>query len=605
MTDASAPLDLSSLPRPFVLLEDRLAPDRPARLYARPVEEIIATSLDEVGPALARLEAGLARGLHAAGYLGYEAGYAFEPKLRGVMPRAGEGELPLLWFGLFEGPTLLEPSGLDAALARLGPPAPIVDLAAGHDRAAHVAAVDRILDLLHAGDTYQINLTFPLGFRWSGEPLAHYAALRAAQPVAHGGVVALSEATLVSVSPELFLRSEGRRIVTRPMKGTVPRGGDAAADAAAREGLAADPKQRAENLMIVDLLRNDLSRVAEMGSVKVPDLFRVETYPTLHTMTSTVTAWLVEGVGPAKVIAATFPCGSITGAPKHRAMEIIADLEGARRGVYTGSIGSITPAGDLDLNVAIRTATLHADGRGVWGTGGGIVADSVGAAEYFEAMLKARVLRDLATDYGLIETLRYEAGVGFTRLEMHLERLAGSAAALGFVLDVARLRADLAALVAPFGAADGARRVRIELARDGRTALVAPALPSEPDRPARLGLAPEPVDAGDPFLFHKTTRRARWDAASAEAARLGLDDMVFVNRDGFLTETTRANLFVERDGRLLTPRAAHGLLPGVLRRELLETGRAVEADLRVEDLAGGVWWVGNSLRGLRRAGFAD
>ena len=681
MTTPPDLFDLARLPRPFVLLEDRLAPGRPARLYVAPREVIAATTLHEVEPALARLEAALARGFHAAGFLAYEAGYAFEPKLHPLMPGgmphestpypeldgnlgrwgaptpsplAGEGgrrpdeggevstrsdaaafahhaadaapphpplrgtfshegrretrgndgaspaSLPLLWFGLFDAPVPLEAAALDAAFARLGPPPPIDALAAGHDRDTHVAAVDRILDWLHAGDTYQINLTFPLRFRWSGEPLAHYAALRAAQQVAHGGVVALDAATLVSVSPELFLRTDDRTVVTRPMKGTTARGDTPETDAAARDALARDPKQRAENLMIVDLLRNDLSRVAEMGSVKVPDLFRVETYPTLHTMTSTITARLRDGVGPAEVLAATFPCGSITGAPKHRAMEIIAELERAPRGVYTGSIGSIAPNGDLDLNVAIRTATLRADGTAVWGTGGGIVADSIGAAEYDEALLKARVLSDLAMDYGLIETLRFEAGVGFTRLELHLARLAASAAALGFTLDMAQLRADLAALVAPFTPADGARRVRIELARDGRTVLVAPPLAPEPDRPARVGLWPTPVDAGDPFLAHKTTKRARWNAASAEATRLGLDDMIFVNRDGFLTETTRANLFVERDDLLLTPRATHGLLPGVLRRELLEAGRAVEADLRVKDLEGATWWVGNSLRGMRR-----
>jgi len=598
MTDMPSPL--AGLARPFVLVEDRLAPGRPARLYADPVEILRCDDAEAVEPALARLEAALAEGLHAAGFLGYELGHVFEPRLRPLMPKARR--LPLLWLGLFEAPRPLDADALDRAFARLGPPPPLTDVTPGHDRATHRDRIARVLDWIAAGDTYQINLTFPVDFRWSGDPLALYGALRAAQPVAHGGLVALDEATLCSVSPELFLEVSSGRATTRPMKGTTPRGADPASDEAARRALAADPKQRAENLMIVDLMRNDLSRVAEMGSVKVPALWHVETYPTLHTMTSTVTARLAAGVGAADVVRATFPCGSITGAPKHRAMEIIAELEATPRDAYTGSIGTFAPDGGIDLDVAIRTATLHADGTGRYGCGGGIVADSDADREYDECLLKARVLTDLATDYGLIETLRWSPAEGFMRLDLHLARLAASAQALGFTLDRARLEVDLAALVAAPTSEAGPRRVRIELARDGHTTLAAPPLAPEPDRPARLGVAADPIDPADPWLGHKTTRRARWDAASQAATTAGLDDMLFVTRDGFLTETTRANLFVERDGRLLTPAARHGLLPGVLRRALIDEGRAVEADLTLADLAGtDRWFVGNSLRGLREA----
>ncbi len=465
----------------------------------------------------------------------------------------------------------------------------------------HAEKVARIHDHLDRGDVYQVNLTVPIDFRLDGDPLALYAALRAAQPVAHGGVVALPEATILSVSPELFVEIADGRLTTRPMKGTTPRGATPAEDAAAARALARDEKQRAENLMIVDLMRNDLSRVAEIGSVEVPELFRVETYPSLHTMTSTVTARLVPATSTADVIRAIFPCGSITGAPKVMAMSIIRALEARPRDVYTGAIGAFDPDGSVRLNVAIRTATVFADGSGTWGTGGGIVADSVGAAEWDEARLKARVLTDLAEDFGLIETLRWSAAEGFIRLDLHLDRLAASARALGFALDPARLQDDLAALVAPFGAADGARRIRVELARDGRTTLAAPPLAPLPDRPLRVGLAGDPVDAGDPFLRHKTTKRARWDAGAHEATARGLDDLLFVNRDGFLTESTRANLFVEHGGRLLTPALRHGLLPGLLRREWIEAGRAIEADLRPQDLVGTEWFLGNSLRGLQAA----
>ena len=597
---------LAGLAAPFVLLEDRLAPGRPVRLYRDPLAIVAADRPDEVAPALAALDDARARGLHAAGFLAYELGYLFEPTLAPLLPEGRR--LPLLWFGLFGPPEILPGRTLDEALARRPAPSLLRDITPAHDEPTHVAKVDEILRRLEAGDCWQINLTFPIEFRWSGDPLALWAALRTAQPVAHGGLVALDAAhggaVLASVSPELFLETAGRHVATRPMKGTTARGRDAADDAARAAALAADPKQRAENLMIVDLMRNDLGRIAEIGSVAVPDLFRVETYPTLHTMTSTVTATLRDGVSTADLLAATFPCGSITGAPKHETMQIIRRLENAPRDVYTGSIGAIAPSGDLRFSVAIRTATLQADGTGCWGTGGGIVADSIGAAEYAEALLKARVLTDLAADWGLIETLRWSRGQGFVRWPLHRARLAASAAELGFALDLSRLEIDLAALVAGLGD-DAPRRIRIELSRDGRTTLAAPLLAPDPDRPLRLGLAADPVDAGDPFLRHKTTRRARWDAASAEAARLGLDDLVFVDRDGYLTETTRANLFVERDGHLLTPAARHGLLPGVLRRELLESGRAVEADLRPADLAGAPLWLGNSLRGLKPATFVS
>lgn len=590
---------LAGLPRPFVLIEDRLAPGRPARLYANPVDEIRADRPDDVEPALSALDDARARGLHAAGFMAYELGYLFEPRLAPLLPEGRR--LPLLWFGLFEEPVALEGRVLDEAFARRPPPAPLAGLAFAHDGATHAAKVDRILEHISAGDVYQINLTLPVDFRVPGDPLALYAALRVAQPVAHGGVVALAEATLLSVSPELFLRVEDGRATTRPMKGTTPRGADAAADEAARRALAADEKQRAENLMIVDLMRNDLARVAELGSVEVPDLFRVETYPTLHTMTSTVTARLAATTTTADLVRAIFPCGSITGAPKVMAMSIIRALETRPRDVYTGAIGVFSPDGTVDLNVAIRTATVFADGTAAWGTGGGIVADSKGASEWEEARLKARVLTDLAEDFGLIETLRWSRAEGFVRLDRHLDRLAASANALGFRLDRDRLRADLEALVGPFEAVDAPRRVRVELARDGSTTLAAPPLAPLPDRPLAVGFATDPVDAGDPFLAHKSTKRTRWDTASLEATRLGLDDLIFENRDGFLTESTRANLFVEKDGRLLTPALRHGLLPGVLRAELIAEGHAVEADLRRDDFDGARVFLGNSLRGLRPA----
>lgn len=589
---------LASLRGPFVLLEDRGEGGR-ARLFADPVAILRADEPAGIEAAFAGIEAGLARGLHAAGYLSYELGYAFEPRLLPLLPPGRR--LPLIWFGLFAEPRRLSPEALDREFAAFGPPPPLEALRPGLDAPAHAESVRRVLDYLHAGDAYQVNLTFPLHFRYGGDPLALYGALRASQPVAHGGLVVTEDAAILSVSPELFVETRAGRATTRPMKGTVARGADAASDAAARAALLADPKQRAENLMIVDLLRNDLGRVARTASVAVPELFTVETYPTLHTLTSTVTGRLKPGTTPAALIRAMFPCGSITGAPKLRAMEIIRELEPAPREIYTGSLGAIAPDGDLRFNVAIRTATLLPGGEGVYGVGGGIVADSQAASEYAECRLKARVLTDLAEDYGLFETLRWTPSSGYGRLGLHLERMRRSALLLGFRFDAEAAARRLAELAADFPP-DADRRVRFELRRDGRLDLRAVPMPPEPETPLRVALATRRVDAGDPFLRHKTTRRAIYDDAFAQAQAQGCDEAVLLNRQGFLTETTRGNLFLRRAGELLTPALHRGLLPGILRAQLIAAGEAREADLHLEDLQScEAWFVGNSLRELRPA----
>ncbi|CAD5278586.1 Para-aminobenzoate synthetase / 4-amino-4-deoxychorismate lyase [Bosea sp. 62] len=598
MPVAGANCGIAGLRAPFVLLEDRSGAGQ-ALLFADPAEIVEASEPAEIAEAFARIKAGLARGLHAAGFLSYELGYAFEPRLAGLLP--SEPRLPLLWFGLFEAPRSIVPAELDQEFAARCP-APLGDLAFGLDEAAHAAAVQRVLDYLHAGDAYQVNLTFPIRFRYPGDPLALYGALRASQPVAHGGMVATGEASILSVSPELFIETAGRRAVTRPMKGTAARGFDAPADEVAKASLRADPKQQAENLMIVDLLRNDLSRISEQDSVKVPALFSVETYPGFHTLTSTVTSQLRPGLSLLEQMQALFPCGSVTGAPKLRAMEIIRELEAAPRGIYTGSLGMIAPNGDLSFNVAIRTATLLPGGEGVYGVGGGIVVDSRPAEEYAECRLKARVLTDLAEEYGLIETLRWSGG--YVRLALHLERLAASSSVLGFRLDREQVLGQLAAAEAALPAGEE-RRVRCELRCDGMLQITTAPMPVAAGGAVRIAIARQRVDAGDPFLRHKTTRRAVYERAFAEAALQGCDDALLLNRQGFITETSRSNVFVEHDGVLLTPPLVHGLLPGVLRRELIETGVAREAPLRLDDLRqAGRWFVGNSLRGLQLAEIA-
>jgi para-aminobenzoate synthetase/4-amino-4-deoxychorismate lyase len=465
--------------RPFVLLEDRLSAPAVARLYHAPVEVIRCDAGEDVEAALRRIEAGLARGLHAAGYFSYELGYALQERLIASIPDGSA--LPLIWIGLFGEPETIVVEDLDAFFGALPPPPPPGEVQPRLDAAAHAQKLNRVLDYLAAGDAYQVNLTFPIDFRYEGNPLALYAALRVNQPVAHGGIVAFDETTILSVSPELFLEISAGEATTRPMKGTVARQNAPEVDSTAKIELREDPKQRAENLMIVDLLRNDLGRISEIGTVTVPSLFEVETYATFHALTSTVTSRLLPGTSLTQLLQAVFPCGSITGAPKLRAMEIIRELETAPRGVYTGSLGAIAPNGDLRFNVAIRTATLFGNGNGRYDVGGGIVADSQAPAEYAECLLKARVLTDLAEDYGLIETLRGSADQGLARLDLHLNRFEASAKTLRFRFDRADAETRLEALAATFLPGSD-HRVRLELRRDGTLDVIAPRW-----RPSRTG----------------------------------------------------------------------------------------------------------------------
>lgn len=370
----------------MILIEN--GPGGGPALFDAPGRIIRAETADEVAPALAALDAARAAGLWAAGFLSYETGYALEPRLAGLMP--SRRSLPLLAFGLYGSPlaagAVLARAGAEAAGARLSPATP--DWSA----AEHAAAMARVLDYIGAGDIYQTNLTMQMRAAFAGTPLGLYGALRARQPVGHGALVALPDCpVLVSRSPELFFSTDADGVIeTRPMKGTAPRASNPAHDAALRLELQQSVKNRAENLMIVDLLRNDISRVCAVGSVRVPELYTVESYVTVHQMVSRVTGRLRPGTQPSALLRALFPCGSVTGAPKIRAMEIIRELEPTPRGAYCGSIGWLGPDGSSAFNVAIRTLTLADDGTASFGVGGGIVADSTPEGEYEEALWKAR-----------------------------------------------------------------------------------------------------------------------------------------------------------------------------------------------------------------------
>jgi para-aminobenzoate synthetase / 4-amino-4-deoxychorismate lyase len=580
--------------RPCLILDD--AAQGLAQAYASPLETIRADVPGEVPAALAAVEAARAAGWHVAGYFSYELGYALEARLMPLLPATRA--MPLLWFGLFEAPETFEGARLDAAFdawcegrAYAGP------LAHEWDAEAYRQRFDRVRDLIAAGDLYQANLSFRSRFAFLGDPLALYRGLRAASAAPYGAYLDDGERQIVSLSPELFfdLATDGK-ITARPMKGTAARGTDPATDAEARARLAASPKDRAENLMIVDLLRNDLGRVAGIGSVSVSDMFAVETYPTVHQMVSTVTARLRPGTGVNALVRALFPCGSVTGAPKIRAMEVIAELEQSPRGVYCGAIGYFAPDGSARFNVAIRTLTITGN-RGELGIGGAVVQDSVAAGEYAECLLKARYFESVRRPLELIETLRFSPAEGFVRRDLHLARLARSAEAFGMAFDRnVALRALHGAVAEP----PSALRVRLMLSEDGRFTCTATSLLQE-EAAWTYTISPQRVST-DALSRHKTNWR---DLYESEFARLtkssGCDEVIFLNERGEVAEGSRTNFFVARDGMLLTPPLSAGALDGCLRRALIDEGRCMEATLLPADLANAEVYLGNSLRGLIRA----
>jgi para-aminobenzoate synthetase/4-amino-4-deoxychorismate lyase len=595
----------------FALLDDAAAGGR-SRLLTGHVRTLRCASFD-AWPALLRdMEAALAQGLYAVTLLSYELGH----HIVGIPPR--EAGVPLARVLLFRQCEHLDGEAVAQWLAeRAG--SGIAGLAGIHANVTETeftAAIAQVREYIAAGDTYQVNYTYRLRFDAFGTPCALYQRLRARQPVPYGALVLADDGTAVlSLSPELFVRRTGNTLTAQPMKGTAPAAlpgqahdidGENAKRAAA---LAADPKNRAENLMIVDLLRNDIGRVAATGSVKVPALFEVRRYSGVLQMTSTVQAQVRPDVTLADLFAALYPCGSITGAPKRRTMEIIAELEPAPRGLYTGAIGWFDPPrpgapGDFCLNVPIRTLALQpaANGvrRGEMGVGAGIVHDSVAADEYAECGLKARFLTGLSNDFELFETMYATREQGARHVERHLTRLERSARYFGFQWDEAAARAYIA--IACEGLPPGGEcRLRLALNAAGgfavQSGLLAPL-----QQPVRVLLADAPTASDDLFLRHKSTLRAGYDAAWKAAEAQGAFDQLFFNERGELTEGGRSSVFVRIGGRWLTPPLASGLLPGVMRAVVLEAWDATEAVITRDMLAGAEEIVVcNALRGALRA----
>jgi para-aminobenzoate synthetase/4-amino-4-deoxychorismate lyase len=506
------------------------------------------------------------KGLHAAGFIAYEAATAFDWALSVRQP----SDLPLLWFGLYEAPRHIhEPAGSD--------PYAIGEWLPNVSWDEYRRSIDTIKAHIAAGDTYQVNYTYRLRTQFEGDPLGLFEDLISSQQSSFAAFVDIGSTAICSASPELFFEVMGEEVWARPMKGTARRGRTNLEDEGQAEWLYNSEKNRAENVMIVDMIRNDLGRVCTTGSVCVPKLFETERYPTIWQMTSTV-------VGRTRapfvnMMQALFPCASITGAPKVRTMQIIADLETAPRGIYTGCIGYLAPDRRAQFNVAIRTVTIDKKNQmAEYGVGGGIVWDSETADEFEECRTKSKILFEKRTDFRLLESIRWTPDDGYFLLEKHIERLADSAAYFDYVVDISGLHERLSSFQSNLTARP--HKVRLLLDRSGKVELQAQAI-DEP-RVVRVGVAENPVDSDEIFLHHKTTKRAIYDRV--QAGRMDCDDVLLWNNRGELTESCNANIVLRFGEELMTPPLESGLLPGTFRRHLLEEGKINERILRIEDL---------------------
>jgi para-aminobenzoate synthetase/4-amino-4-deoxychorismate lyase len=576
------------------------------RLFIDPVAVCKAYDPDDLPDLFSRIESFTGAGYYAAGYFHYECGLHFEP----VIPFTATGQ-PIAWIGIYQEPALYshragdfasldwEADGEDNTVS--GPEKFQLELT-GFDltEADYGKKIVRIKEYIAAGDAYQINFTGKYRFGFEGSTLALYKELKRKQPVSYSAFINDGERDILCFSPELFFKTRAGEITARPMKGTAPRGRTPAEDAEISLWLRQDEKSRAENLMIVDLIRNDLGRMTEIGTVKVPELFTVEPYRTLLQMTSTVTGRLKPDVGYYEIFRSLFPCGSVTGAPKVRAMRLIAELEPAPRGIYTGAIGYFAPAKESVFNVAIRTLVI--EGRqGEMGTGSGIVFDSDPSAEYDECTLKTRFLTEPAVTFGILESVLWENG--YRLWDRHLKRLKDSADYFDYPLDLdflyKRLRQNGTIL-------KSGRRYKVRLELDSRGTITIEnrelAAVGEAEAPFRVMISPVRTDSANRFLYHKTTHRRLYDTEYQKAAALGYADVLFVNENGQLTEGAISNVLIEKDGCWYTPPVECGLLQGVCRSELLDRNPQIkEAILGINDLeTADAIYICNSIRGVRR-----
>ncbi|NTW62650.1 MAG: aminodeoxychorismate synthase component I [Chlorobiaceae bacterium] len=570
-------------------------------LFSEPLETLALYSTGGIREFFTLLEHKLDQGHYLAGWMSYEAGYGFEPD-RFAEHGVGDSPVPLAWFGVYRSPERFSCAGSEWMFSGISGDEPfmISDFRFTLTPDEYFRAVGRVKEEIAGGNVYQVNFTGRFRFSFHGSAQALFRALHPRQPSAYSAFINTGGHQVLSFSPELFFRCRGGMVEAKPMKGTAPRGDDFEEDCRLKEQLPVCEKTRAENLMIVDLLRNDLGRICKSGSVEVSGLFATETYPTLHQMVSTIRGELKGEIGLFETFRALYPCGSITGAPKISAMQLIRELEPGLRGGYTGTIGYVSPQRDMVFSVAIRTLELSGN-DGVYGSGSGIVWDSDPEEEYMECMLKAKILDDVtAESVELFESMLFSGR--FLWKEEHLERLAASARVLGFAFDAAEIDHRLALLADDLFLAGGRFKVRLSLEKNGRTGIRYESLPSATGSvPLKLSLADGFVDSSNQLRFHKTSSRKHYDRYYRKALERGFDEVVFLNERQEVTEGAISNIIILKSRRYYTPPLSSGLLDGIYRRYFLSTHpHASEKVLTVGDLSGADQvFVCNSVRGLR------
>ena len=571
-------------------------------LFSDPEEIIELRTVGRLHSFFEQLEKRLMDGFCLAGYLSYETGYGFEPGAFGPANR-GCDNLPLARFGVYRAPeSLSEEQARQLLSGDCHAGRPVFDLT----EEEYAGKIRKIKRQIEDGNVYQVNFTGRYRFEFNGSVPGLLRRLSEKQPDVYSAWLNLGCCHILSVSPELFFRREGNSIEARPMKGTSPRGKDEGEDRLRSDWLQSDKKNRAENLMIVDLLRNDLGKICKPGSVETPELFVTETYPTLHQMVSSVRGELQDDCSLYDLFRAVFPCGSVTGAPKIRAMQLIQELEHSPRGVYTGAVGYMLPDRSMCFNVAIRTLML-CRGQGEYGAGSGIVWDSKSGEEFAECRLKAKILDpEPERDFGIFESILFNGS--YVWLEEHLSRLQRSAFELGFSFDAEATRQELEYFADNELGGSGRYKVRLDLLKDGRLNIAFDEIPFQHVHdPVRVCKASAVLEAEDPFRRHKTTERTLYDEFFRKAAADGFDEVLFCNQRGEVTEGAISNIIILKNGRYYTPQLASGLLNGIYRQYFLATrGNAEEANLLMEDIENAdLFFICNSVRGLRRAVLCD
>ncbi|RKQ72101.1 para-aminobenzoate synthetase/4-amino-4-deoxychorismate lyase [Litorimonas taeanensis] len=569
--------------RPYVLLDDQKTGE--TRYFTQPIDIITAYNYGDLSAAFEKIENYQRSGYYLAGFLSYELGYALEPSLR---PLLTTQDKPLIQLGVFKTPPKAPPAN---SLYRAKPVS--VHLEPQWSLSDYLNRYKKVQNYIEAGDVYQINLTFPLLGQTRNSAKTLYASFRRSQPGRYGGIVRLGGDDIISFSPELFFEKHGSNMRMRPMKGTRPRLSNILADKALRAEMQNEPKSKAENLMIVDLLRNDLSRLCAPGSVKVPELFAVETYPTVHQMISEVTGTLKENLSWLEIFKGLFPCGSITGAPKIRAIEIIHELETHNRSAYCGAIGYIAPNGNACFNVAIRTLQLN-EGQLRYDVGSGVVLDSDGEDEYQECLLKAEIFKPKSR--AVFETFRWEPENGYIRKDQHINRLLKAASQFKIPLTETQIQSCLLDKI-PRGSTT--QRIRLSLARSGKLEMSSSPLKPLGKVPLRICLSQYCLEPSRQITEHKVEMRDFYDGERSRLQALEkIDEVIFMSHDHIIMEGSFTTVYIEENGQLLTPKLK-GILPGILRQDLVNSEKVTETEISLERfLKADKIFIGNSLRGL-------